>query len=195
MRTLYLIRHGRTEANEKHLYCGSSDLPLSRLGREELEILRPAYTDMIAKKAVLFGSGMIRTDETLTILFGRNADTVLPGFREVDFGMFEGQSHDMLLSCREYLDWLQGDNFANLCPGGESGKIMQNRVLDAFTEMLNEEWEEAVACTHGGPIGAVMEFLFPKVYSYWYSWQPDPGHGWRIRFSEKGVVQDYLAVP
>ena len=25
--TIYLIRHGKTEANEKHLYCGSTDLP------------------------------------------------------------------------------------------------------------------------------------------------------------------------
>ena len=24
--TIYLIRHGKTEANEKHLYCGSTDL-------------------------------------------------------------------------------------------------------------------------------------------------------------------------
>ena len=24
---IYLIRHGRTEANEQHLYCGSTDLP------------------------------------------------------------------------------------------------------------------------------------------------------------------------
>ena len=27
--TIYLIRHGKTEANEKHLYCGSTDLSLS----------------------------------------------------------------------------------------------------------------------------------------------------------------------
>ena len=33
---IYLIRHGRTEANEKWLYCGSTDLSLSEKGREEL---------------------------------------------------------------------------------------------------------------------------------------------------------------
>ena len=26
---ILLLRHGITEANEKHLYCGSTDLPLS----------------------------------------------------------------------------------------------------------------------------------------------------------------------
>ena len=39
---LLLIRHGRTEANEKHLYCGSTDLELSDAGRDELESLGAA---------------------------------------------------------------------------------------------------------------------------------------------------------
>ena len=34
--TIYLIRHGKTEANERRLYCGSTDLPLSEGGRAEL---------------------------------------------------------------------------------------------------------------------------------------------------------------
>ena len=38
--TIYLIRHGKTEANELHLYCGSTDLPLSQSGREELRRIR-----------------------------------------------------------------------------------------------------------------------------------------------------------
>ena len=36
---LYLIRHGKTMANEKHLYCGSTNLPLSEKGIEELQNL------------------------------------------------------------------------------------------------------------------------------------------------------------
>ena len=32
---IYLIRHGKTEANERRLYCGSTDLPLSRQGAAE----------------------------------------------------------------------------------------------------------------------------------------------------------------
>ena len=34
--TIYLIRHGKTLANERKLYCGSTDLSLSEQGREEL---------------------------------------------------------------------------------------------------------------------------------------------------------------
>ena len=37
---IYLIRHGKTAANEQHLYCGSTDLPLSEEGLAELQALR-----------------------------------------------------------------------------------------------------------------------------------------------------------
>ena len=63
--TIYLIRHGKTEANEKHLYCGSTDLPLSDAGKEEL---RSVHYDI--KNVRFITSGMKRTNETLRILFG-----------------------------------------------------------------------------------------------------------------------------
>ena len=49
MSEIYLIRHGSTEANERHLYCGASDLPLSERGRRELEVLKPLYPAAEAK--------------------------------------------------------------------------------------------------------------------------------------------------
>ena len=61
--TIYLIRHGKTEANEKHLYCGSTDLPLSEAGREELQSV---HYDI--KNVRFLTSGMKRTEETLKTL-------------------------------------------------------------------------------------------------------------------------------
>jgi alpha-ribazole phosphatase len=58
--TVYLIRHGKTLANEKRLYCGSTDLPLSEKGREELNGI---HYDI--KNARFLTSGMKRTHETL----------------------------------------------------------------------------------------------------------------------------------
>ena len=37
--SIYLIRHGKTRANEQRRYCGSTDLPLSEGGRAELDAL------------------------------------------------------------------------------------------------------------------------------------------------------------
>ncbi|MBR2716419.1 MAG: histidine phosphatase family protein, partial [Oscillospiraceae bacterium] len=111
MSVIYLIRHGRTEANEKHLYCGSTDLPLSEAGRSELEGLRAAYT--VPPGCRFVTSGMRRTAETLEILFGAVPCDEEPDLREVDFGAFEMRSYEELRSDPAYQVWLEGDNMVN----------------------------------------------------------------------------------
>ena len=61
MSPLYLIRHGKTAANEAHLYCGSSDVPLSAKGEAELRKLHYA----LSKDVRFVTSGMRRTEQTL----------------------------------------------------------------------------------------------------------------------------------
>ena len=82
--TIYLIRHGKTEANERRLYCGSTDLSLSNAGKAELKKLHYEI-----KNVRFLTSGMKRTNETLRVLFGNVPFEVNPRFREVDFGIFE----------------------------------------------------------------------------------------------------------
>ena len=169
--TIYLIRHGRTEANEKHLYCGSTDLPLSDAGREDLQGIRYDI-----KNVRFLTSGMKRTDETLKILFGDVPYEADPRFREVDFGIFEMHSYDQLKDTPEYQAWLTGDNEANIPPKGESGAQMKKRVLQAFSEIR----EDTCIITHGGVIAAIMERWFPGEGRNRYQWQPKPGRGYRI---------------
>ena len=169
--TIYLIRHGRTEANEKHLYCGATDLPLTDTGRAELEKL---HYDI--KNVRFLTSGMKRTNETLRILFGEVPCEADPRFREVDFGVFEMRSYEELKDTPEYQTWLSGDNEANVPPGGESGEQMRQRVLAAFSGIR----EDTCIITHGGVIAAIMEHLFPRENKNRYEWQPKPGHGYAI---------------
>jgi alpha-ribazole phosphatase len=169
--TIYLIRHGKTEANEKHLYCGSTDLPLSNVGIAELEKLRYDI-----KNIRFITSGMKRTNETLKILFGDVPYKVDPRFREVDFGIFEMHSYEELKDTSDYQDWLTGDNETNVPPNGESGVQMKNRVLAAFSEIQ----EDTCIIAHGGVIAAIMEQLFPEENKNRYQWQPQNGHGWII---------------
>ena len=170
--SIYLIRHGKTVANEQHLYCGSTDLPLSDGGREELHSMR---YDITPERFVT--SGMKRTDETLRILFGSVPYCVDSRFREVDFGDFEMKSYEMLKDDPAYQIWLTGDNEANTPPGGESGVQMTRRVLEAFREIP----DGTALVTHGGVIAAIMASLFPQEGKHRYQWQPRNGHGYEIR--------------
>ena len=169
--TIYLIRHGKTEANEKHLYCGSTDLSLSEMGREELSQLHYKI-----KNARFLTSGMKRTKETLKILFGNVAYEEDSRFREVDFGIFEMHSYQELKDTTEYQIWCTGDNEANVPPGGESGLQMKQRVLEAFSEIR----EDTVLVCHGGVIAAIMASLFPEEKKSRYEWQPKNGCGYII---------------
>ncbi len=169
--TIYLIRHGKTEANEKHLYCGSTDLPLCEAGRTELKNIR--YD---VKNVRFLTSGMKRTNETLRVLFGDVPYEVDPRFREVDFGTFEMHSYEELKDTPEYQTWLTGDNVANIPPNGESGAQMKARVLAAFSEIQ----EDTCIITHGGVIAAIMAHLFPEENKNRYQWQPKNGFGWIV---------------
>ena len=170
--TIYLIRHGRTEANDKWLYCGSTDLPLSEKGREELTGI--SYD--IANVRFLT-SGMKRANETLQILFGDVDYEVDSRFREVDFGIFEMRSYQELKDTPEFQQWLEGDNEANTPPEGESGQQMKSRVMEAFSEIR----EDTVLVAHGGVIAAIMEHLFPEENRSRYDWQPRNGKGYCLR--------------
>ena len=169
--TIYLIRHGKTEANERRLYCGSTDLSLSNAGKAELKNLHYEI-----KNVRFFTSGMKRTNETLRVLFGNVPFEVDPRFREVDFGIFEMRSYEDLKDTPPYQAWITGDNETNIPPQGESGTQMKQRVLAALSEIR----EDTCVITHGGVIAAIMEHMFPDENKNRYEWQPQPGHGYAI---------------
>ena len=179
-RQILLLRHGRTKANEEHLYCGSTDLPLSAEGRALLTQKHGAYG---VEWESFYTSGLTRTRETLELLFGEQGAAIEePGLREMDFGAFEGKSYAMLRDDPAYQEWISGDNERNICPGGESGEQMRRRVLRALDQILRDDpAERIVIVTHGGPIAAIMQQLFPGQGLNRYEWQPECGEGYLLK--------------
>lgn len=176
MSKIYLIRHGLTEANEQHLYCGSTDLPLSQKGREELAKIK---YDIDKSKVCFITSGMKRTEETLKILFGDVGHVTDSRFKEIDFGIFEMKSYNELKDTAEYQQWLNGDNYTNVAPKGESGAQMEKRVLEALSDVVASD-KDTVIITHGGVIATIMANLFNNENKNRYQWQPKCGHGYLL---------------
>lgn len=172
---LYLIRHGKTIANEKHVYCGATDLPLSDKGVDELQ----KFHYEVPENCRFLTSGMLRTEQTLYHLFGKIEHKVDERFREIDFGMFEMKGYEELKNQPEYQTWISGDNEKNVPPMGESGEQMTSRVMKGIKELL-EQKGNIVLITHGGVIVAIMEQLFPEENKNRYEWQPAPGGGYVI---------------
>ena len=177
---IHLIRHGKTIANERRLYSGYSDIPLSNEGRAELIKLKdrgiyPSNADLY------YTSGLLRTDETLDLLYGNVKRQSLPRLREFNFGSFEMKSHEQLERNLDYQQWITDETNLVRCPGGENKKDFLERVIAEYKKLVQGHDSKLVIC-HGGVIACIMEFLFPSSKNF-YEWQPKPGRGYSITYS------------
>lgn len=186
---VYLIRHGKTAANERRLYCGSSDEPLSAEGRAKLLAMRQrnVYPDVEGMKIIT--SGMKRTNETLEILYGSAPDRCESGFREMDFGDFEMRSYAELKTDPAYQAWIMDQSGDYVLPGGESVNVFERRVIGAFENIK----EDSLIVCHGGVIVAIMQHLFPEEEKNIYQWQSENGRGYRIVLDGKN--RTYRSIP
>lgn len=173
---IILIRHGRTEANEKRLYCGCTDLPLSENGRSELIKLRANGPICATEGLRIITSGMRRTDETLRLLFDRSPETVLAELREMNFGRFEMRSWEELKDDPDYTAWIMDQTGSVTAGGGESGNAFHERIFRSLDSLT----EDCLIVTHGGVITSIMGRLFPEENKGFYDWQPPCGGGYRI---------------
>ena len=192
MRSVILLRHGRTQANVDYVYCGKTDLPLSEDGRAALREMRRDFRWPEIDGFRVYTSGMRRTEETLQLLYGSVDHEIVPGLREMDFGAFEMFSYEQLKDDPVYRQWCSGDNDRNLTPGGESGEIMRRRVMEAFHMLLDRE-EDFLVISHGGPIAAIMAEMFPEEGKNRFQWQPKNGCGYRLELD--GADKKWYTVP
>ena len=182
MRALLLLRHSLTEGNERRLYYGSTDLPLSPAG---IALAKNSARERPLPPCGLYvTSGLKRTDETLLLLTGRTPDLVLPDLREMDFGVFEMRGYGELKSDPDYQRWIADLMGAgNMpCPGGESQAQFRARALRGGKELLCRGWQTALAVVHGGVIATLLTCWFPEEPRSFYDWQPEPCRGWRVEF-------------
>ena len=188
---ILLIRHSLTEANERGLYCGKTDLPLSLQGKILAMGIAQEGKYIAPPSSKFFTSGMKRADETLKLLFGSVEFKVLHELKEMDFGEFEMLSFEELKDKKDYRLWIAGDNVKNKCPGGESAEEMTKRAVNAACDIFHNQ--STVIVTHGGVIAAIMAYFFEKEKKNRYQWQPKPCGGFRL-ITENGVPIRYYNI-
>jgi len=187
MKEIYLIRHGKTKANEQRLYCGATDIPLSDAGVTELIDLKnqgiyPKHADFY------FTSGLLRTEQTLDLLYGPVSRMAMPQLTEFHFGRFEMKSYEMLKDQMAYQAWITDETGLVSCPGGDNKQKFTLRVTEGYKLILESGSMHCGACIvcHGGVITCIMEYLFPNTRNF-YEWQPKPGRGYTLVYSAGGL--------
>ncbi|MEC2075720.1 histidine phosphatase family protein [Metabacillus fastidiosus] len=193
-----LIRHGKTEANERKQYLGWTDVSLSTLGRAELKsLLQLSYP----AGQLYISSDLKRCRETFVEIYGEECNGN-PKWRELSFGEWELKTYEELCSDPLYQSWLT--DFYNVSPPeGESYSAFERRIIEAFHETIDRAIEEGkkeiVIMTHGGPIQLLMTKLVPNEKDF-FNWKPGFAEGYKVittleKIKEGARCISYVEVP
>ena len=147
---LYLMRHGQTLFNARRKVQGFCDSPLIEEGIRQAKVAGEYFKDIEIDH--YYSSTQERASDTLEIITDNKAPYVrLKGLKEMNFGMFEGESEDLNpKSPKEYETFF-------VSYGGESSNAVRDRMVETCTEIMEKEDHKVVlAVSHGG---ACFNFL------------------------------------
>ncbi len=145
---LYLVRHGRTTANERGLLQGRLDPPLDEVGRAQAE----AIARMIGRVDDVIASPLARAQETAEY-FGKPV-TLDDRWLELAYGELEGMPASEV-SGEVWRQWRDDPLFAT--EGGESFGALDARVRDACNDLVARMGDRnVVVVSHVSPIKAAV---------------------------------------
>lgn len=132
----WLVRHGLTAWNAERRYQGHSDpslLPGEASGLTDLHRELEGVNF-----AAVFASDLRRCRETLAWARPDLLNNVQydPRLREMNFGLWEGQTYEMLKDNERYRAWID-DPQAVTPPDGESWEAFRSRVWEVCRELLS----------------------------------------------------------
>jgi probable phosphoglycerate mutase len=148
---LIVVRHGETAWNRERRMQGTTDTPLSDVGRAQARALgrRLAGRDF----AALYASDLCRARDTAAIIAEHTGRELItdPRLRERSFGVFEG------LTAREIEERFPDEHarFASRdpdyeVPGGECARVFSGRCIGCLSEIAGRHrGDEIVVVTHG----------------------------------------------
>jgi alpha-ribazole phosphatase/probable phosphoglycerate mutase len=173
---LYLVRHGQVADGHTHRYHGHNDIGLSPQGVRQLETLAEQLRPV--PLAGVYASNLTRALKGAEIICrGREfAPQVIPEFREVHFGAWEGLSFTEI--AERYPQELQA-RFRDLpnfrIPGGESLLDVRDRALPRLDELIQRHDRQSfLIVAHAGvnrvilseALGLPLEHLFRLDQNY-----------------------------
>jgi broad specificity phosphatase PhoE len=158
LRRIVLLRHGNTVGDSHERFHGSGDPALSDEGRAQMRAAGHALATEVFE--LVAASPLRRSWQSAALLSGGASVRLVPGFREIHFGRWEGltaqeiQERDPVL----YEAWQQkAPDFE--FPGGELRAAFRARVIAGLDEVAASGASNALLVVHKGVIRTLAEHL------------------------------------
>lgn len=174
MTILILVRHGQTQANQIRVWHGSTDQPLTALGRAQAQQVAEflAQTQTVA---ALYTSPLQRARGTAAAIGAALNLTpqVEPDLAEYNLGSWEGQTFEALRDeLRLWERTTKDPDFAP--PGGESPRQVVRRIVSALQRIAAAHpGRRAVVVSHGGVLSLGLAMMLDGNPLVWHKYQMD----------------------
>lgn len=154
--TIYLIRHGESQANERDVFLGHYNLDLTAIGQKQASITAEHLKKQVPSVDAIYASDLTRAYQTAQCTAKRFNMPIIKDekLREIDAGFWDNLSFTELNErfAESYNVWVSDIGNAR-CDGGESVRELQQRVVSAIARIAENHNEQTVLLfTHATPI-------------------------------------------
>ena len=153
MKKLYFVRHGESEMNATGQFAGTTNTPLTKLGRRQAKLAGKKSKDL--KIDLIISSPLSRAHDTAKIIakevgYPENKIKINPLLAERSYGSMEGQpyapgfdldgiadvesTNDLLLRAKEIVDFINRQKVENILvvSHGSIGRAVRHHLLEEF---------------------------------------------------------------
>ena len=146
---LLLIRHGESVNNLLKRYTGQSDVPLTALGRQQAEEIRPVLACIPFER--VYSSDLCRAVDTQKLALPGFTAIQTPLLREIDVGSIAGLPfHPTAMAKRT---------------DGENWEMVAQRLKKFLSQLESDPCGYVAAFCHGGILKTMLELVLETPYA------------------------------
>ncbi len=133
---IYILRHGQTTWNaEKRMQGKSNDIPLSDIGKEQMNTIGKYLQENTNKNFIIVSSPMLRAQQSLKIInsylnIPEHNIFTLPDLHEMNFGDFEGKTKQEVKNHKFFTQRIE-KKWDTPYPNGESYNDVYIRIKNS----------------------------------------------------------------
>lgn len=175
--TIYVMRHGETEANRNHIICGWYDSPLTDEGLRLAALTGEGMKRENIRFDAAFSSPFVRAKQTCREVLEKSGNADVPCFLderlcEVYAGDWDaksepGRGKETPVEPNHYAIYYRDPMLFGAFPGGEDFHDVLKRTADFLGWLVRQPYENVLVSTHGFAMMAMLNPLWETPADFW----------------------------